>query len=71
MEEYIWETDEEMNQALAERVRHTRKRRGISQQKLSTMSGVSFGTVKHFESTGKISLLSLTNWPLPLGVQRR
>lgn len=60
MAEYIWETAEEMNQALATRVRNIRKRRSISQEQLSTMSGVSFGSVKRFESTGKISLISLT-----------
>ena len=60
MAEYIWETEEEINQSLAERVRKIRKRRSISQEKLSLLSGVSFGTIKRFESTGKISLLSLT-----------
>ena len=29
-------------------------------QKLAAMSGVSYGSVKRFESTGQISLLSLT-----------
>ena len=32
----------------------------ISQQKLSEMSGVSYGSIKRFESTGQISLLALT-----------
>ena len=67
MAEYIWETAEEMNQALATRVRNIRKRRSISQEQLSTMSGVSFGSVKRFESTGKISLISLTKIAVALG----
>ena len=58
--EYVWETPDEINQQLADRVRNIRKRRSISQERLSEMSGVSFGSVKRFEATGKISLLSLT-----------
>lgn len=60
MEAFVWETAEELDQKLAGRVRNIRKRRSISQQKLAAMSGVSYGSVKRFESTGQISLLSLT-----------
>lgn len=66
-DEYVWETAEELDQKLAQRVRRIRKRRAISQEKLSEMSGVSFGSVKRFEATGKISLLSLTKIALALG----
>ena len=58
--EFIWETPEELDLKLAKRVRNIRKRRSISQQKLSEMSGVSYGSIKRFESTGQISLLALT-----------
>lgn len=67
MAEYIWETAEEMDQSLADRIRGIRKRRGISQEKLSAMSGVSFGSVKRFEGSGMISLLSLTKIAIALG----
>ena len=60
MEGFIWETAEELDLKLAQRVRNIRKRRSISQEKLASMSGVSYGSVKRFESTGQISLLSLT-----------
>ena len=60
MTEFIWETPEELDLKLAKRVRNIRKRRSISQQKLSEMSGVSYGSIKRFESTGQISLLALT-----------
>ena len=60
MQEYIWETPEELDQKLAQRVRNIRRRRAISQEKLSKMSGVSYGSIKRFETTGMISLLSLT-----------
>lgn len=64
--EYLWETADEINQQLANRVRKIRKRRSISQEKLSKMSGVSFGSVKRFEATGNISLLSLTKLAIAL-----
>ena len=56
--EYIWETAEEMDQALAKRIRDIRKRRSISQERLAMSSGVSFGSIKRFENTGKISLIT-------------
>ncbi len=66
MDALLWETPEEMTLNLAKRIRTVRKRRGISQQKLSQLSNVSYGTIKRFESTGKISLLSLTQIALAL-----
>ena len=60
MEKFIWETAEEIDMKLAGRIRGIRKRRSISQKKLSEMSGVSYGSIKRFETTGQISLLSLT-----------
>lgn len=52
----------------AQRVRNIRKRRSISQQKLAAMSGVSYGSIKRFETTGQISLLSLTKIATALGI---
>lgn len=66
MEEYIWETAEEINEKLAQRIKIIRKRKAISQEQLSQLSGVSFGSVKRFENTGKISLLSLTKLAIAL-----
>lgn len=68
MEALVWETAEELDKKMAERLRKIRKRRSISQQKLSLMSGVSYGSIKRFEETGKISLLSLTKLTLALDV---
>ena len=45
MEQFVWETAEELDQKLAQRVRNIRKRRSISQEKLSSMSGVSYGSI--------------------------
>lgn len=66
MEEYIWETAEEMNEKLAQRMKRIRKRKSISQEQLSQISGVSFGSIKRFETSGKISLLSLTKLAIAL-----
>ena len=68
MEGFIWETAEELDLKLAQRVRNIRKRRSISQEKLESMSGVSYGSVKRFESTGQISLLSLTKVAMALDI---
>ena len=67
MDSYQWKTAEEMNMELASKVRGIRKRRKISQEELSKKSGVSFGSIKRFESTGMISLLSLTKLAIALG----
>lgn len=66
MNRYVWETAEEIDLALAKRVRNIRKRRGISQEELSKKCGVSFGSIKRFETTGKISLVSLTKIAMEL-----
>ena len=46
MQQLVWETAEELDQKLAQRVRNIRKRRSISQEKLASMSGVSYGSIK-------------------------
>ena len=46
MARLIWETAEEIDMKLAGRIRGIRKRRSISQKKLSEMSGVSYGSIK-------------------------
>lgn len=68
MEGFIWETAEELDLKLAQRVCNIRKRRSISQEKMASMSGVSYGSVKRFESTGQISLLSLTKIAMALDI---
>ena len=66
MEALIWETAEELDKNLALRVRKIRKRRKISQQKLADLSGVSYGSIKRFETSGQISLLTLTKIAMAL-----
>ena len=57
---FIWETPEEITLALAQRLSRIRKRRKLSQQELSEKSNVSYGSIKRFETSGQISLISLT-----------
>ncbi|MCR5396726.1 MAG: helix-turn-helix domain-containing protein [Lachnospiraceae bacterium] len=66
---FIWETPEEINKELAGRFREIRRRRKISQQEISDKSGVSYGSIKRFESTGNISLASLTKLAIALGLE--
>ena len=62
MNDFIFnkKTPKEINQLIAERIRKIRRRRKISQKRLSEKSGVSLGSVKRFENSGEISLISLT-----------
>ena len=71
MEQLIWETAEELDQKLAQRVRNIRKRRLISQEKLASLSGVSYGSIKRFEATGQISLISLTKIAMDIADELR
>ena len=68
MEKFIWETAEDLDQKLAQRVQNIRKRRSISQEKLASMSGVSYGSIKRFETSGQISLISLTKIAMALDI---
>lgn len=63
---FIWETPEEINLALAQRLRGIRKRKKLTQQQLSEKSNVSLGSIKRFESMGQISLISLTRLAVAL-----
>ncbi len=52
-------TPKNFAQTIAANVRKCRKRQKLSMQALSAKSGVSYGSLKRFESTGEISLMSL------------
>lgn len=66
---FEWETTEELNKGIADRLRLIRKRKKYSQERLSELSGVSLGSVKRFERTGNISLASLTRIAKALDVE--
>ncbi|MFG4003319.1 helix-turn-helix domain-containing protein [Flavobacterium aquidurense] len=52
-------TPAEVMQELVGKIQELRKKDKISQLELSKRSGVSFGSIKRFETTGQISLESL------------
>lgn len=60
-------TPHEMREHLAHQVQIKRLSQNLSQKTLSERSGVSFGVLKKFEQTGKISLESLLKIALALG----
>ena len=62
-------TPKEINNQIAQRIRGIRKRRKLSQEKLSEKSGVSLGSVKRFESNGEISLGALTKIAIALNCE--
>ena len=61
-------TPGDINKKIAERIRAIRKRRKLSQKELGEKSGVSLGSVKRFEQSGEISLLSLTKIAIALEI---
>lgn len=71
MNEFIFniKTPQEVENLIASRIRLIRKRKKISQAKLSEKSGVSLGSVKRFENTGNISLKSLIKIAIVLGIE--
>lgn len=51
---------------IAKRFALIRKTKKISQQRLSVISGVSYGSIRRFEKTGDISLASLVKLAIAL-----
>lgn len=62
-------TPKKIDKVIAGRIRSIRRRRKISQKRLSEKSGVSLGSVKRFESSGEISLISLTKIAVALELE--
>ena len=66
---FLPKTPREIDQLIASRIRGIRKRRKITQKRLSEKSGVSLGSVKRFEQNGEISLISLTKIAIALEIE--
>ena len=62
-------TPTEIGVLIAQRIRSVRRKRKLSQVKLSEKSGVSLGSVKRFERNGEISLISLTKIAIALNCE--
>lgn len=54
---------------LVNRFKKRRKEAGLSQREISIKSGVSYGSIRRFESTGEISLNSLVKLAFALNLQ--
>lgn len=65
---FLQKTPGEIQMLIAGRIRMIRRRRKISQKKLSGLSGVSLGSLKRFEQSGEISFLSLIKIAAALGL---
>lgn len=61
-------TPNEINKLIAQNIVNLRKRKKISQKELSKKSGVSYASIRRFESEGEISLSSLTKIAIALDV---
>jgi transcriptional regulator with XRE-family HTH domain len=59
-------TPQELQKQIAQQARTKRLALNLSQQTLSKKSGVSYGVLKKFETTGQISLASLLKLALVL-----
>ena len=62
-------TPKQINRDIADRIRGIRRSLKISQTDLSSKSGVSLGSIKRFERTGDISLISLTKIAIALSCE--
>lgn len=65
---FLSKTPGEIQEIIAGRLRQIRRKRKISQKKLSELSGVSLGSVKRFEQSGEIAFLALIKIAYALGL---
>lgn len=65
---FLKKTPVEIQMQIAGRIRAVRRKRKISQKKLSQLSGVSLGSLKRFEQKGEVSFLSLIKIATVLGL---
>ncbi len=61
------ETPKDISMKIAGNVRARRRDRKLSMGKLAEISGVSYGSVRRFETTGEIALVSLLKIAVVLG----
>jgi len=66
--DFTWETPTQIAKNLADRVKRVRKRKKITQVQLANRCNVSYGSLKKFEQTGEISLISLIKISMELNM---
>ena len=64
---FEFETPKDIGIKIAENMRALRKDRKLSMEKLAEVSGVSYGSIRRFESTGEIALTALLKIAAALG----
>ena len=64
--DFIWDTPTDITLKIAKRIKNIRKRRKITQQQLAARSNVNYASLKKFEQTGQISLISLVKIAMEL-----
>lgn len=67
MNPFSLETPEQTRESLARRLREVRLARGWKQTTLAARSGVSLGSLRRFEESGKVSLENLLDLAFALG----
>lgn len=68
MDDFIWETPSEIALNLGKRIKRIRRRKKITQLQMAKRCNVSYGSLKKFEQTGEISLVSLIKIAMELGL---
>ena len=68
--EYLLETPSDIDREIAKRLKNIRRRRKITQKQLAGRCNVSYASLKKFEQTGEISLISLTKIAMELGLAK-
>ena len=70
MVSFVFPSAEEISSGLAAKLRQRRLDERLTQEGLSRRSGVSLGTLKKFERTGRISLVSFVRLVIALREER-
>lgn len=68
MDDFIWEIPSEIALNLGKRIKRIRRRKKITQLQMAQRCNVSYGSLKKFEQTGEISLVSLIKIAMELGL---
>jgi len=63
-------TPQQLQRKIADSIIAIRKRRKISQKELARQSGVSYGSIRRFETEGEISLASLARLAIALDLSQ-
>lgn len=66
----LFKTVGKIDKDLANRIRHLRKKKKLTQKQFAKKCNIAFGTYQLFEQTGQISLFNLTKVAVGLGKEQ-